>query len=68
MYYSSLDDAAGAILLRITLISHNGTALIDTITATFHAKRIDTTKEISAGYLEPSFHTIDMIGLTEILW
>lgn len=45
---SNLLEAAGATLLRMSLMIYRGKALIATITATFHAKRIDRTKDISA--------------------
>jgi len=49
-YYSNLLDAAGAILLRMSLIKYSGSALTAMMTATFQAKRVDTTKSGSARY------------------
>lgn len=60
-------DAAGAILLRMSLKIYRGTALIATITATFHAKGTVTTKVKST-----KDKRIEVVGrkkiLTEILW
>jgi hypothetical protein len=40
-------DAAGAILLLMSLMMYNGSALMATMTATFHAYGIVTTNERS---------------------
>jgi hypothetical protein len=45
--YCSLLDAAGAILLLMSLMMYNGSALMATMTATFHAYGIVTTNERS---------------------
>jgi len=48
LHYSNLLDAAGATLLRMSFMIYRGRALTATMTATFHAKRVDTTKSRSA--------------------
>jgi hypothetical protein len=45
--YSNLLYAAGATLLLMNFTMYNGNALTATMTATFQAKRVETTKERS---------------------
>jgi hypothetical protein len=47
--HSNLLYAAGATLLWMTLNIHSGSALTPTIAATFHAKRAESTNDISVG-------------------
>ena len=45
--YNNLLEAAGAILMWISLMIYSGTALMAMITPTFHANASETTKERS---------------------
>ena len=68
--YNSLLDAAGATLLRMNLIMYSGNALIATMTATFQAKRDESTKDKSRGRVcqEHINKYISILVLTEVLW